>query len=117
MDAKGEKKVATSKDSNSLIAEINEIMRGARDVEELSRPGGPGPTQFHQELARRNTAYAEFSQTQSEGQAFADAARAEGLRQQEFYRPKACRKPVTQVADSETDWAERMKRAGARMRK
>jgi len=121
MDSEGEPKVATSKDSKMLVDKINEIRRSASDVEELSRPNGMGPAQFHLELARRNSAYASFFQAAEAGQKFSDDARAAGEAMAARFLPKSaqrvCRNPVTATNDGEEDWAAMVNRRGRELRK
>jgi hypothetical protein len=103
---------------NKLVDEINAIVAGSRKVEELTA-SGVGPGEFARELAKHNSAYSEFSHAADEGQRFAEAARAEGLRMQDRYRPKSCTAdaPVREHRDESADsWADAMNRAGRRLR-
>jgi hypothetical protein len=118
--ATGGKTRTTSDAKRTLVDEINEIKRGARRVEELSRPGGPGPSGFAAALREHNRNYDEFSSEQERGQKFADEAKAAGEAMAARFRPKdarVCRNPVTPVNDSEEDWAETVNRRGRAMRK
>jgi len=105
----------TTDGKRTLLDEVEEIRKGAALTERLTA-SGVGPSSFAQALREHNATYNQFSEEREAGDKFAADAKRAGQEMQEFYRPKACRKPVTQVADSETDWAERMNRAGARMR-
>jgi hypothetical protein len=107
-------------DKRSLIDEIEAIRASARRTEELVA-SGCGPGEFHQELAKRNPSYREYDARTTAGQAFADEAKAAGLKMQEqalaFYRPeRTCRQPITSTTDNEQAWADQVNAHGARLR-
>jgi hypothetical protein len=103
--------------TRSLADEVRAIRDDAAHTERLTA-SGVGPTTFHQELAKRNSAYREFTEQQRAGEDFAAAARRAGRELAAKFQQRACtHDAVVHQHDPEADWADMMNLEGNRLRR